>query len=67
RVDAADPPDEDGWITLDMCFESLEVAASCVLGMGYGVEVLDPPDVRQRVVAELRKMATHYGDELAPA
>jgi predicted DNA-binding transcriptional regulator YafY len=50
----ADPPDADGpaldgWITLTLSFERLEVARECILGLGRAVEVLEPEALRQSV------------------
>jgi predicted DNA-binding transcriptional regulator YafY len=53
----AGPPDADGpalsgaegWITLTLSFERLEVARECILGLGRAVEVLEPAPLRQSV------------------
>jgi predicted DNA-binding transcriptional regulator YafY len=41
--------------------ESLEAAVACVLSLGSGAIVLDPPQVREAVSAAVRAMAEIYG------
>jgi predicted DNA-binding transcriptional regulator YafY len=45
-VDGAGEPDADGWREVDLDAESEAVAASQLVGLGAGVEVLDPPGLR---------------------
>ncbi|WP_434425021.1 helix-turn-helix transcriptional regulator [Nannocystis pusilla] len=45
----AGPPDAEGWRELDLLLESEEVAADQLTGLGGGVEVLEPPELRQRM------------------
>jgi len=47
----------DGWETVRMKFDHPEEAAFVVLGMGKGVEVLEPKSLRERVAEEIRAMA----------
>jgi predicted DNA-binding transcriptional regulator YafY len=46
---AGGPVDEDGWRTLDLRVETLEVAASQLIGLGDHVEVIEPPELRARM------------------
>ena len=43
RIAQADPADAEGWITLELAFESLEAARDRLLSLGSGVEVIAPP------------------------
>ncbi len=51
-VENVDPPDPDGWVILRMTFDREEEACFIVLGLGPRVDVLDPPSLRDRVMAE---------------
>ena len=51
-IDDADPPDEDGWLTVTLTFDSFEAARSSVLGLGTAAEVLDPPELRDAVAGD---------------
>jgi predicted DNA-binding transcriptional regulator YafY len=54
---AAGPADDDGWVTVELLVESPEVAAHQLLGLGGGVEALDPPGLRERLAAVGAAMA----------
>lgn len=43
-------PDGDGWVTLDLPFESFIVARSRLLGLGSAVEVLEPETLRKSLI-----------------
>ena len=43
-------PDADGWVTLDLPFESFVTARSRLLGLGRAVEVLEPEALRKSLV-----------------
>jgi predicted DNA-binding transcriptional regulator YafY len=45
----AGPPDGEGWLPLELTFESLEAARERILGFGRGVEVLEPEALRRSV------------------
>lgn len=42
-------PDSEGWLTVDLQFESLEAARAGILACGGGVEVLSPEPLRRSV------------------
>jgi predicted DNA-binding transcriptional regulator YafY len=46
RISQAEPPDEEGWIELDLPFESFLAARERLLGFGGGIEVLEPEALR---------------------
>ena len=55
-VDAAGPPDDDGWRVVEVDTESPQVAADQLTALGAGVEVIAPPALRAalaRVGAEM--------------
>ncbi|MEV4750695.1 helix-turn-helix transcriptional regulator [Streptosporangium amethystogenes subsp. fukuiense] len=58
---SAGEPDGQGWVTLRLPVESLEVAYDQVLRFGPEAEVLDPPDLRARVAGAAARMHDLYG------
>ncbi len=57
----ADPPDEQGWTTLQFTFESFEASLSYALGLSTFAEVLAPPDLREKVVNIAAEIVRLYG------
>jgi predicted DNA-binding transcriptional regulator YafY len=49
KIAQAGPPDAEGWIRLELTFESFEAARDRVLGFGRAVEVLEPRALRRSV------------------
>jgi predicted DNA-binding transcriptional regulator YafY len=62
NITEPDPPDPTGWKLASLCFESESDAAAGVLSFGAQVEVLDPPELRNRVI-ELAKSVVRFYDE----
>jgi predicted DNA-binding transcriptional regulator YafY len=60
RVEDADAPDADGWIVLEMAFESFHQARERILGFGRGVEVLEPIALRQSVLDVAEQIVDLY-------
>jgi predicted DNA-binding transcriptional regulator YafY len=46
----ASPPDAEGWVALDLPFESLGAARTRLLGLGRAVEVLEPVPLRKSII-----------------
>lgn len=61
-LDAAGPADDEGWRTLDLRVEGLDVAASQLIGLGDHVEVLEPPELRARLAATGAAIAARNAD-----
>jgi predicted DNA-binding transcriptional regulator YafY len=62
RVEKVEPPDADGWQIVDIVFD---VEAEALLyGSGYGglVEVLEPLDLREKVMNQARAVLAVYGE-----
>jgi predicted DNA-binding transcriptional regulator YafY len=57
---AAAPADPDGWRTLDLRVEGLDVAASQLIGLGDHVEVIGPPELRARMAATGAAVAARH-------
>jgi predicted DNA-binding transcriptional regulator YafY len=60
QIDRAGPPDGEGWTTLTLPFEVLEDARDRILSFGGAVEVLDPPAVRNSVLAYAAQTVALY-------
>jgi predicted DNA-binding transcriptional regulator YafY len=50
-VGAASPPDGEGWSRLDLPIETIDQAALLLLGIGPEIEVVAPPELRERLRA----------------
>lgn len=59
-LDAASAPDEQGWVTVVLPVESMEVAHHQMLGLGPEVEVLAPAALRARLAETTRRAAALY-------
>jgi predicted DNA-binding transcriptional regulator YafY len=54
RIERQEPPGPDGWPTVVMRFDVFDEAVEAILGWGLRVEVLEPLELRERVI-ELAK------------
>jgi predicted DNA-binding transcriptional regulator YafY len=59
-LDQGDPPDAEGWVRLRPTFESIEAACSMALGLGEWVEVLEPAELRERVIQQAARIVAFY-------
>ena len=55
-------PDADGWISVTVDFESVEMARSRILGLGSAVEVLEPEALRLAVLDFAEQIVAAYTD-----
>jgi len=53
-------PDPDGWVTLDLPFDSFIAARSRLLGLGRAVEVLEPETLRKSLVDFAKQIVDFY-------
>lgn len=53
-------PDADGWVTLTLQFENLDIAGYQLMSMGGDLEVLDPPELRQHMADRAASMVARY-------
>jgi predicted DNA-binding transcriptional regulator YafY len=64
--DAEPPaPDDGGWVEVDIFNERLDYLAVDLLRFGADVEVLEPPELRERVATTARAMAELYDPRMA--
>lgn len=60
RIDRVEPPDNAGWIQVQISFEIVEEACEYVLGCGTQAEVIDPPELRERVIQLAHDVVQFY-------
>jgi predicted DNA-binding transcriptional regulator YafY len=53
-------PDLDGWVTLDLPFESVVAARTRLLGLGRAVEVLEPESLRKSLIDFAEQIVGFY-------
>jgi predicted DNA-binding transcriptional regulator YafY len=56
-------PDVQGWLTLDLAFESFEAARERILSLGRAVEVLEPASLRYSVLDFARQVVDFYREK----
>jgi len=57
------PPDPDGWVTLDLPFESFATARTRLLGLGRSVEVLEPEPLRKSIIDFAEQIKNFYQEK----
>jgi predicted DNA-binding transcriptional regulator YafY len=59
-LERAGPPDDDGWVTLTMLFDGMESALGQMVSFGAWAEVMDPPELRSRVIELAQELVAFY-------
>jgi predicted DNA-binding transcriptional regulator YafY len=62
RIEQAEEPDADGWIKLHLLFEMEETACGYLLSLGTRVEILEPQDLREKILQLARNVLASYGE-----
>jgi predicted DNA-binding transcriptional regulator YafY len=62
KIIQAGPADEDGWITLELSFASLEAARDRLLAFGRGMEVLSPRALRESILDYAAQITALYSE-----
>jgi predicted DNA-binding transcriptional regulator YafY len=60
KVAQAGPQDAEGWIRLELAFESFEAARDRILSFGGAVEVLEPHPLRRSVLDYAEQVVARY-------
>jgi predicted DNA-binding transcriptional regulator YafY len=60
RIGQAEPPDGEGWITMELAFDSLPSARTRILGVGGAIEVLEPASLRRSIADFALQVAGIY-------
>ena len=68
RIETIDAPGADGWSKVTVRFETLEEASEYAFGFGPDLEVLEPEELRKRVVCRARETVEFYAavDSVCP-
>jgi predicted DNA-binding transcriptional regulator YafY len=53
---------EDGWTRLTVAIESVDHAHGEFLRLGTGIEVLEPPELREKIARTVAELARRYAD-----
>jgi predicted DNA-binding transcriptional regulator YafY len=61
EIEAEEPADAEGWVTLRMRWDSFDIAVDQVLGLGPDAEVIEPTELRERVVALATRLLEREG------
>src|SRR5262245_6397905 len=64
RVERVDPPDEDGWRRASICFQFEDDACECLLGFGDLIEVMEPLELREKLVSRAERLIEFYSRRL---
>jgi predicted DNA-binding transcriptional regulator YafY len=67
RIERIEQADEDGWIPLHLLFETEEAACGYILSFGTYVEILEPLELRAKVIALAQSVAAFYTANNNPA
>ncbi len=60
RIQRQEPPDAEGWIELGVQFQVEDEAREYVLSFGPQVEVLEPPELREKVIQLAESIVAFY-------
>ena len=60
KIEQAGPPDADGWIRLELCFESFDAARERILSFGRAAEVLRPQALQKSVLDYAEQIVSLY-------
>jgi len=60
RFSVSSTPDDEGWIQIELSFESFDAARERILGFGRGIEVLEPRALRRSVLDMAEQIVDLY-------
>lgn len=60
KIEATEPPDASGWMRLHLQFEMEESACGYLLSFGPRVEILEPVELREKVIALAKSVVEFY-------
>jgi predicted DNA-binding transcriptional regulator YafY len=66
-LEAAGPPDTEGWARVEMRFEEEHNAVEFILGFGDRIEVVAPDDLRALVIEQAAAILARYGRSASSA
>lgn len=60
RTEIVEPPGSDGWLTVRFWVESIDIAEMFVISMGAQVTVVEPAELRAKVLDTAREILRNY-------
>jgi predicted DNA-binding transcriptional regulator YafY len=60
RLEQVGPPDEQGWVAARLSFDLQDEACGYLLSFGTEIEILEPRELRERVIHLARSLAAFY-------
>ena len=60
RLANAGPPDAEGWLSIELIYETMDGARSELLGLGPDVEVIEPAELRASLIAQAERVLAFY-------
>jgi predicted DNA-binding transcriptional regulator YafY len=60
RIEQIDAPDADGWVPVSLRFDIEKAACAYVLGFGAQMEVIEPLELRDRVLQVAKETIARY-------
>lgn len=60
RIEEMGSPDADGWIPVSLRFDVEEAACAYVLGFGAQMQVLEPPELHDRILQAAKEIVVLY-------
>lgn len=67
RIERTDPPDSDGWSKIIINFENEIEACAVMLSFGAEIEVIEPAEAREQVIAMARDVIEMYQEPCSHA
>lgn len=65
KIDRGGQPNQEGWIQLELAFESFEAARDRLLSFGRGVEIVQPQALRRSVLDYAEQIVDLYRGEVS--
>jgi predicted DNA-binding transcriptional regulator YafY len=59
-AETATPPDAEGWLSVTIPIESIDRAASGLIALGADAEVVEPSELRERLVTTVQELVRLY-------
>lgn len=60
RYHPVEPPDADGWITVDFRLESIDLAKMLVFGLGGQATIVGPPELQEAILSIACEILSNY-------
>ncbi len=65
-IERIEEPDPDGWLRIRLKLDWPNEVVPQILAVGSECELLEPVELRERIAAQARRVAAHYGPSITP-